>query len=134
MIVNTVIVGADILVAELALSAATLNGAERSIVAHYGMVYQTRVRAAASGRPGPRAITGDYRRSITLEVKRDAQRTSAIVSTDRPQGRRLELGFVGVDSLGRHYNQPPYPHFGPPLQRTVDELARALIAAARLPA
>ncbi len=25
--------------------------------------------------------------------------------------RRIEFGFRGVDSLGRHYNQPPYPYF-----------------------
>ncbi|MEV0446303.1 hypothetical protein AB0I46_46175, partial [Streptomyces spectabilis] len=37
----------------------------------------------------------------------------AEVGTNAPQGRRLEFGFVGVDSLGRHYNQPPFPHLGP---------------------
>lgn len=31
-----------------------------------------------------------------------------IVSTDSPYGRRRELGFVGADSLGRTYNDPPY--------------------------
>jgi hypothetical protein len=27
--------------------------------------------------------------------------------------RRLELGFSGTDSAGRHYNQPPYPYLRP---------------------
>lgn len=28
-----------------------------------------------------------------------------------PYARRIELGFTGTDSLGRNYNQPPYPYF-----------------------
>lgn len=96
------------------------------VVRHYGQLYQTRVRAAASGRPGPRAITGDYRRSITLEIALVGGMPSAIVGTVSPQGRRLEYGFVGPDSLGRHYNQPPFPHFDPPLAQIVEELTSAL--------
>ena len=79
------------------------------IVRHFGQLYQTRVMAAASGRPGPRVITGDYRRSITLEMTTVDGRVAAVVGTSHPAGRRLELGFVGSDSLGRHYNQPPFP-------------------------
>lgn len=30
----------------------------------------------------------------------------ALVGTDVPYARRLEMGFVGTDSLGRYYNQP----------------------------
>jgi hypothetical protein len=33
--------------------------------------------------------------------------------TDRAQANRLEYGFVGTDSLGRTYDQPPYEHHGP---------------------
>lgn len=98
------------------------------IVRHYGQIYQTRVRAAASGRPGPRAITGDYRRSITLEMITIEGRVAAVVGTSHPAGRRLELGYVGVDSLGRHVNAPPYPHFGPPLEPIVAEMHAALLA------
>jgi hypothetical protein len=35
------------------------------------------------------------------------------VGTDRAQANRLERGFVGTDSIGRTYDQPPYPHHGP---------------------
>ncbi len=98
------------------------------VVRHFGQLYQTRVRAAASGRPGPRAITGDYRRSITLEMATVDGRVAAIVGTAAPQGRRLELGFVGVDSIGRTYNQPPFPHFSPPLPAIVNEMYAALFA------
>lgn len=123
---NMVVVGADLVAAELALKATTWPTTEASIVAHWGAVYQTRVRAAASGRPGPRVISGDYRRRISLEVRRTASGAVAIVGTDHPGGRRLELGFVGVDSAGRHVQAPPYSHFGPPLERTVDEMANSL--------
>jgi hypothetical protein len=63
----------------------------------------------ASGRPGPNIITGHYRQSFVLEF-RDG---GAYVSNSDPQAHRLEYGFVGLDSLGREYNQPPFPHFGP---------------------
>src|SRR5688500_16885395 len=99
---------------------AAITGAVR----HHAQLMVTRVQANASGRPGPNAPTGDYRRSWSWEpaggihAGRDAQGrfTSgglpgdfavAYVGTNKPQGRRLEFGFVGVDSLGRHYNQPP---------------------------
>jgi hypothetical protein len=69
----------------------------------------------ASGRPGPRAPTGDYRSSWRSEPVEDADPTavSRSVGTDRAQANRLEYGFVGADSLGRVYDQPPYPHHGP---------------------
>lgn len=79
---------------------------------------ETRTKARASGRPGPRVQTGDYRRSITRRVYRDGDSLIGEVGTNKPQARRLEYGFVGADSLGRVYNQPPYPHFGPAAKET----------------
>lgn len=99
-----------------------------AVVRHFGQLYQTRVRAAASGRPGPRAITGDYRRSITLEMTSIDGNVAAVIGTVAPQGRRLEFGFVGTDSLGRSYHQPPYPHFGPPLEPIAAEMEAVLAA------
>jgi hypothetical protein len=101
-----------------------------AVVAHYGQVLQTRVMANASGRPGPRAVTGDYRRRITLELGALAGSPAAIVATNHDAARRLELGFVGVDSLGRHYDQPPFPHFGPALDDIVESFTAAVVAAA----
>lgn len=105
-----------------------------AIVRHFGQLYETRVKAAASGRPGPRVITGDYRRSITLEMATVDGRVAAIVGTSAPQGRRLEFGFVGNDSLGRSYHQPPFPHFGPPLEPIASEMEAALAALVALDA
>ncbi|WP_432034427.1 HK97 gp10 family phage protein [Streptomyces antibioticus] len=86
------------------------------VVRHYAMLLETRIKAKASGRPGPNAPTGDYRRSWTHEVSSDGVSVTAVVGTNRPQARRLEFGFVGQDSLGRVYNQPPFPHVGPAVE------------------
>lgn len=99
-----------------------------AIVRHHGQLLETRVKAHASGRPGPRAVTGDYRRDINLQMTLKPGEVVGNVSTSKPQGRRLELGFMNMtDSLGRTFHQPPYPHFGPALDETepgfVDEIA-----------
>lgn len=72
------------------------------------------VRGRASGRPGPRVITGDYRRSISGDIiEGGLGRIVGQIGSNAAQARRLEFGFFGPDSLGRRYNQSPYPHFGP---------------------
>jgi hypothetical protein len=60
--------------------------------------------------------TGDYRRSIHVkDPETNGLRTTVMVGTDKPQGRRLEFGFFDMtDSLGRHFFQYPRPHFRPP--------------------
>ena len=90
-----------------------------AITRHHGQLLQTTVKRRASlprsGPPGPRLQTGDYARSINLRMETGAGTIAAVVGTNRPQGRRLEYGFTGVDALGRRYHQPPYPHFRPAL-------------------
>ncbi|MEW1719728.1 hypothetical protein [Streptomyces sp. NPDC093109] len=85
-------------------------------VRHYAMLLETRIKAHASGRPGPNAPTGEYRRSWTHSVQISGATVTGLVTTDKPQARRLEYGFVGTDSLGRRYNQRPYPHVAPALE------------------
>ncbi|MBK3624000.1 HK97 gp10 family phage protein [Streptomyces sp. MBT49] len=87
-----------------------------SAVRHYTMLLETRVKAHASGRPGPNAPTGDYRRSWTHTVLVAGSTVIGTTGTNKPQARRLEYGFVGEDSLGRRYNQRPYPHVGPAIE------------------
>jgi hypothetical protein len=96
--------------------------------AMYGMILQRRVQANASGRPGPRAQTGDYRRSIHSRTRISAAGTTAVVETNAPQGWRLEKGFTGTDSLGRVYDQPPFEHFEPAFKQTEPEYLLALSA------
>lgn len=97
-----------------------------AITQKFGVVLQGRVKANAAGRPGPRIQTGDYNRSISLRVAMDGLAVEASVGTVRPQGRRLEFGFVGTDSLGRSYDQPAYPHFGPAHSDTAPQFAAAI--------
>lgn len=93
---------------------ALAHAAVAEVTAREGAALQTRVKANASGRPGPRAQTGDYRRSISRQTTRGPGRITVEVGTNSPQGRRLEFGFWGMtDSLGRLFHQPAYPHFGP---------------------
>lgn len=101
-------------------------------VRHTGTLGVARIRANASGRPGPNVITGDYRaswRAVTRGIPYGAQCT---IGTDAPQGRRLEFGFYDMtDSLGRHYMQPPFPHVQPALPflgDTLKEQVRAAVA------
>lgn len=96
------------------------------LVLHYGQLLLTQIMRNASGRPGPNAPTGAYRRSWTITpVKIGPGYAQVGVGTSFPQGRRLEFGFHGTDSLGRFYNQPPYPHVGP----AVDKIAPMFQAA-----
>lgn len=128
MAYQVIVSGADLVARELLAMGTTFGAKEAAIVTKFGQLYLTRVKARASGPPGPRVITGDYRRSINLEIGRTAGGTVAIVGTNAPQGRRLELGFVGTDSLGRHFSQRPRPHFEPDIERTENEMTAAFIA------
>lgn len=115
--------------AQLAAKAAAAQAAVGLVVAREGAVLQTKVRANASGRPGPRVQTGDYRRSINLTVRRNARTITAEVYSRAPQAWRLEAGFYGVDSLGRLYHQDPLPHFQPAADSMRSEFPTALAAA-----
>lgn len=84
---------------------------------------QTIVRGNARGRPGPRAPTGDFNRTIVGEVEQGGDGTAwGQIGTNAAQALRLEFGFVGTDVLGRTYNQPPYPY----MSRSVDAVAKAV--------
>lgn len=108
----------------------SIGPAASKSVAHHGLLLQAAVKRRAAeprtaARPaespqGPRLVTGDYNRSIYLRHGA----FSAEVGTNKPQGRRLEFGFTDTDSLGRSFDQQPYPHFGP----AVDEISPLFLA------
>lgn len=83
---------------------------------------QGRAREHASGRPGPNIITWQFWSAYTYAVSGD----DAVVGNGSVYANRLEYGFVGVDSIGRHYNQPPYPSLGPAVMRSEDLLPEEL--------
>ncbi len=69
-------------------------------------------------------LTGRLRDGIHAEVVTDEPDRQVLAVTpvvpadnkygfDPPYARRIEFGFVGVDSLGRHYNQAPRPYMRP---------------------
>lgn len=91
---------------------------------HFGQLLRTRVMAKASGRPGPNIVTGSYRASWQVRTRGGGSSTTAEVGTNAVQGRRLEFGFNGADSLGRVYSQPPFPHARP----AFDEIQPLFIA------
>ncbi len=76
------------------------------------------IRKNASGRPGPDVVTGVYRDSWGI--------SGDMVTTRHPAALRLEFGYVGVDSLGRDYNQPPFPHVRPALEAAQKFRAEAM--------
>lgn len=101
-----------------------INGVTRM----YGQILTTRIQAKASGRPGPNAPTGDYRRSWTAQFRVESGALVADVGTNKPQGRRLEFGFHGADSLGRVYDQPAFPHVMPATNEVFPQYERAVEA------
>ncbi|MET9294412.1 HK97 gp10 family phage protein [Streptomyces sp. NPDC003077] len=115
-----------------ALAAALDRGAAQTVVAmnavmrHRAQALVEQVQHNASGRPGPRVITGRYRASWRSDVQGAGPVVVAEVGTSAAQARRLEYGFVGVDSLGRQYAQPPFPHLGPAVDHAGPEIVREL--------
>ncbi len=73
----------------------------------FGEVLLGNVRKRASlprtGPPGPRLITGDYVRSMSVQTSVADGSPIAVAGTNAPQARRLEFGFNDTDSLGRRY-------------------------------
>jgi len=104
----------------------TADARSAAVLHLYGEVLRQRVRQHASGRPGPNVITGEYRNSIQVQYTSRGGGVSVVVFSDHPASRRLEYGFVGSDSLGRTYNQPPYPHFAPAMRELRAEFIAAL--------
>lgn len=60
-------------------------------------------------------VTGTLRRSIVVTgpVPTGHGSFSATVGPTVIYGRRIELGFHGTDSIGRHYDQSGHPYFQP---------------------
>lgn len=69
---------------------------------------------------------GHLRASITSEI----EGTTGRIGSNKKYARRIELGFVGADSLGRVYNQKPQPYLRPALhknEKAILELFKKII-------
>lgn len=83
--------------------------------------------ASSPGRP-PHLRSGDYKRSLQAVVgpSRSGKSITGRVGSNSPYGRRLEFGFVGIDSLGRNYNQAARPHLRPAMERHKRRIGRMI--------
>ena len=130
------VAGARELAAHLAEGAVTVQTLMPVVVEKCAADLAALVQQHASGRPGPNAPTGDYRGSWMPELVLEAEGAwSWSVGTDRIQANRLEYGFVGTDSIGRTFDQQPYPHMGPAVDvmEPVFHAAMDAVAAKALP-
>lgn len=80
---------------------------------------------SAPGEP-PRRISGALVASIGHSVVTQGALVGALVYAGTPYARRLELGFFGVDSLGRRYSQAARPYLRPALLESKSEIIGAL--------
>lgn len=80
-----------------------------------GRIYRRRGVAHQASAPGeaPASDLGTLLRSITTSVSAEALTGNINFRTE--YARRLEYGFVGLDSLGRTYDQAPRPFARPAL-------------------
>ena len=122
--------------ADMANLAAVGRARVAATVTNFGALLQGAVKRHASqprshARPrsgaaeGPRLLTGGYVRTISRRTTHGPTSSTTMVGSNDDRARRLEMGFVGTDSLGRNYDQVDYPHFGPGL----DEVAKPFQAA-----
>ncbi|MFH9236034.1 hypothetical protein [Streptomyces globisporus] len=87
----------------LEAAADNLGDAIARRVVHTAELGRGMIRANATGRPGPNVITGKYRSSWEVVGRAIPHGAQCTIGTNEPQGRRLEYGFYGTDSIGRHY-------------------------------
>lgn len=83
-------------------------------------------------RPGkaPNVGRGILRNSITFTVGREGKDVVGYYGVRRgpasKYARRLELGFVGLDSLGRNHNQEPRPFLTPAYSKNKRKIFKIL--------
>jgi len=119
----------DQLAARLETAALRIGPAVAHGVEHAAELGRAQIKGHASGRPGPNVITGQYRNSWQVEKRHLPHGAQCTIGTEEPYGRRLEFGFVGADSLGRVYNQPPFPHVQPALPAMTAALHLGMMSA-----
>lgn len=112
---------------------ANLARAMRDVVHRTAGEMAGAMQAHASSRPGPRVQSGELRGSILVDHNLGDPDGFGVatVYTETIYARRLEYGFYGTDALGRAYNQPPYPFFGPGFNEVAGDFESDVNAALR---
>src|SRR5688572_13920218 len=80
-------------------------------------------RASKPGEP-PRKQSGRLYGSIHTRVVRMKNEIQGYIYSDDEKARRLELGFVGKDALGRVYDQKPRPFMRPALAKAAAKIKK----------
>jgi len=81
--------------------------------------------------------TGNLQEHIHTETVEDTVERQVLAVTpvveaanpygfDPPYARRIEKGFMGTDSLGRHYDQAAQPYMAPAFENKRDEADKAI--------
>lgn len=74
----------------------------------------------------PKKVTGRLQTSIVQVVTVEEKRVIGRVGSNVVYARRLELGFFGVDSAGRHVSQAPRPYLRPAIENNRSALTKIL--------
>ena len=103
-----------------------LDAASKRAIARGAAEVEKAAKENASGAPGPEVVTGTARRGVRHTP---AHRVGLVgwqseVGPTVIYSRRLDLGFIGTDSLGRVYNQQPRPFFTPAWDSMLGKLPR----------
>lgn len=121
------VTGASEAAGSLTAAAAAVDAVLNPVVAAWAAVYVAQVKILApvgTGRHAPYPGGEEHYRDTIVAVPSEAPWGPAWEAyTDAPQANRLEYGFVGADRLGRHFNQAPRPHWGPPVEPVADGMA-----------
>jgi hypothetical protein len=123
--VSIVWTGVTEFVAALDRASARASSAARSATVEIASEIEKATKERASGRPGPEVVTGTLRRSIRHDpvTPWGVGGWQTQIGPTAVYGRRIELGFAGPDSLGRHFDpSKKYPYFEPGFRSVVPRI------------
>ena len=98
-----------------------IHGSMLKAVQDYAQTLEDEIVARQGTPPAPNIHTTDYQGSWSHKATQAGETVEAVVGTNKPQGRRLEFGFIGPDRKGRVYHQAPRPHVAPAIEATTSE-------------
>jgi hypothetical protein len=115
---------------DFAAAALLSHTAVKAITRTYGAILKQELYRRASGRPGPRVREDVYRNRFVVDfVGTNQWQARMRAYNTEPYSDRLEWGFTGFDSLGRYYDQPPFPHFRPAIDAIMPKYEAAIMLA-----
>mgnify|MGYP000860361228 FL=1 len=109
------------------LAAKSVSNKAGEIILKRALLTETEIKRNSTSRPGPISRSGEHRRAWTTTAFAKRGEVGAVIGNTVPYAMRLEFGFAGTDSLGRVYNQPPYPAAGPAMQLAQPLLKKELL-------